>query len=125
MHYHVLLNEAKVSNDEIFTFLYEHSYQFMRSTTPVSQHPAIYYAHLAAGRATPHDPKWSGSSDTPVSAPQGRPRSGSGSKSQSGSQAGGRGGSGGKGSSSGAPVEFDKLLAMPNQGGIASSMWYI
>ena len=110
MHYHVLVNDTKFTNEELQALIYEQCYQFVRSTTPISQHPAIYYAHLAAERAIPHDPKWSGSSDGTPSA-----------HAQSGSQPG----SGGVGSSSGAPTEFEKLMPMPNQGGIMTSMWYV
>ena len=110
MHYQVLLNEPGMSNEELQTLVYEQCYAFARATTPISQHPAIYYAHIVSNRAIPHDPKWSGSSDgTPTTA---GPAPG-------GSQ------SGGGGSSSGAPAEFDKLMPMPNQGGIVTSMWYI
>lgn len=114
MHYHVLLNEANMTNEEIQTLLYEHSYQYARATTPVSQHPAIYYAHIASNRAVFHDPKWGGSSDGAPSVAS-RPRSGS----QGGSQP--RSG----GSSSGMPTDFEKLMPMPNQGAINTSMWYI
>lgn len=118
MHYHVLINEAGMSNEELQTLIYEQSYQYIKSSTPISQHPAIYYAHIASNRAVPHDPKWSGSSDgAPTEAS--RPRSGS----QSGSQ--GRQSGGQTGSSSGAPTEFEKLLPMPNQAGINTAMWYI
>ena len=117
MHYHQLLNETKMPNEELQTLISEQCYQYQRATTPVSQHPAIYYAHIASNRAVPHDPKWGGSSDGAPSVAS-RPRSGS----QSGSQGGV---SGGRGSSSGAPADFEKLLPMPNQGGIGTSMWYI
>ncbi|TKA22357.1 hypothetical protein B0A50_08176 [Salinomyces thailandicus] len=119
MHYHVLLNEADMPNEEIQTLIYEHCYQYIRATTPVSQHPAIYYAHLASNRAVPHDPKWAGSSDgpPPVAA---KPRSGS----QSGSQPAASGGVK-SGSQSGPPPEVPKLLPMPNAGNIMTSMWYI
>ncbi|KAK4556352.1 Protein argonaute [Recurvomyces mirabilis] len=114
MHYHVLLNEVGMSNEELQTIIYEHSYQYIRATTPVSQHPAIYYAHIASNRAVPHDPKWGGSSDGAPSVAS-RPRSGSASGSQ------GRSG----GSSSGPPINVDKLMPMPNQSNIFNSMWYI
>ena len=55
-HYHVILNEAGMSNDELQTILYEQVYQYARATTPVSMHPAVYYAHIASGRAGTHDP---------------------------------------------------------------------
>ncbi len=106
MHYHVLLNEAKMSNEELQTLIYEQCYQYIKSTTPISQHPAIYYAHLVSNRAIPHDPAWSGSSDaTPSSRP-------------TGSQ-------GQTDTSPNSATTFEKLMPMPNQGGIASGMWYI
>lgn len=114
-HYYVLLNEPGMANEQLQTLLYEHSYQYIRASTPISQHPAIYYAHLVSNRAIPHDPKWSGSSDT---TPQTTSKTGTGSQPASGSQ--GRGGS-----SSGVPTEFEKLMPMPNQGGINTSMWYV
>ena len=113
VHYHVLLNEPGMPNDQLITMLYEQSYQYARASTPISQHPAMYYAHLASNRAIPHDPKWSGSSD---GVPSGTTQQGSGSQGQS---------AGKTGSSSGVPQDFEKLLAMPNQGGINTSMWYI
>jgi eukaryotic translation initiation factor 2C len=39
---------------ELQSFIFEHSYHYVRSTTPVSLHPAVYYAHLAADRARAH-----------------------------------------------------------------------
>ncbi|KAL8710468.1 MAG: hypothetical protein Q9220_004900 [cf. Caloplaca sp. 1 TL-2023] len=54
-HYHMLLDEAKVPIDVFQKLLYEHSYQYMRSTTPVSLFPAVYYAHLASLRARSHE----------------------------------------------------------------------
>jgi eukaryotic translation initiation factor 2C len=101
-HYHVILNEAKMSNDELHTILYEQVYQYARATTPVSIHPAIYYAHIAADRAGPHAVNWQGSTD------------GRGPTQQ--------GGSSGPGSQ---PVDVLPLMPMPNQGGINTSMWYI
>lgn len=35
--------------------LYEQVYTYVRATTPVSIHPAIYYAHLAGSRARQHE----------------------------------------------------------------------
>lgn len=51
VHYHVLLDEIKWAPDRLQTMIYHHCYQYVRSTTPVSIHPAIYYAHLAAARS--------------------------------------------------------------------------
>ena len=108
MHYHVLLNEAKMPNEELQTLIYEQCYQYIKSSTPISQHPAIYYAHIVSNRAIPHDPSWSGSSDaTPSSAP----------------------GTGSQGdrtdTSPNSATEFAKLMPMPNQGAINTAMWYI
>ncbi|KAK0345141.1 Protein argonaute [Friedmanniomyces endolithicus] len=115
-HYHVLLNEVNMSNEDIQLMIYEQSYQFMRSTTPVSQHPAIYYAHIASNRAIPHDPRWAGSSDGAPPVVASRPRSGS--------QSGGSQGRSGD-SSSQVPINVEKLLPMPNTSNIMTSMWYI
>jgi eukaryotic translation initiation factor 2C len=100
-HYHVILNEANMSNDELQTILYEQVYQYARATTPVSIHPAIYYAHIASNRAGPHAVNWQGSTD-------GR-----------GTQAGGSSGQGSQ------PVDVLPLMPMPNHGAINTSMWYI
>ncbi len=105
-----------MSNEDIQLMIYEQSYQFMRSTTPVSQHPAIYYAHIASNRAIPHDPRWAGSSDGAPPVVASRPRSGS--------QSGGSQGRSGD-SSSQVPINVEKLLPMPNTSNIMTSMWYI
>ncbi|KAE8440738.1 hypothetical protein EG329_006633 [Mollisiaceae sp. DMI_Dod_QoI] len=57
VHYHVLLDEAKVPVNDFQKMIYQFSYQYMRSTTPVSLFPAIYYAHLASNRARAHEAK--------------------------------------------------------------------
>ncbi|KAJ2899932.1 hypothetical protein MKZ38_002731 [Zalerion maritima] len=54
-HYHVILDEAGVSVNELHRLLYQQCYQYVRSTTPVSIHPAIYYAHLAGKRGVMHE----------------------------------------------------------------------
>ncbi|KAI4204293.1 MAG: hypothetical protein LQ350_001273 [Teloschistes chrysophthalmus] len=54
-HYHMLMDEAKVKTDDFQRMLYDHCYQYMRSTTPVSLFPAVYYAHLASNRARAHE----------------------------------------------------------------------
>ncbi|KAI9894159.1 MAG: hypothetical protein M1814_004013 [Vezdaea aestivalis] len=54
-HYHILINETGLSNGDIYTTIYEQCYTFCRSTTPVSLHPAVYYAHLASKRAAAHE----------------------------------------------------------------------
>jgi eukaryotic translation initiation factor 2C len=43
-----------MGNDELQTILYEQVYQYARATTPVSMHTAVYYAHIASGRAGTH-----------------------------------------------------------------------
>ncbi|KAE9369735.1 Piwi-domain-containing protein [Stipitochalara longipes BDJ] len=55
VHYHVLQDDAKVPVAELQKMIYQFSYQYMRSTTPVSLFPAVYYAHLASNRARAHD----------------------------------------------------------------------
>ncbi|KAK8243527.1 Piwi domain-containing protein [Phyllosticta capitalensis] len=54
VHYTVLQNEIGLSADELQQMIFEHSFQYIRSTTPVSIHPAVYYAHLASQRARAH-----------------------------------------------------------------------
>jgi len=54
VHYTVLHDEANHPPSVIQNMIYEHCYQYMRSTTSVSQHPAVYYAHLASKRAVAH-----------------------------------------------------------------------
>lgn len=54
-HYHVILNEGSVPPDNLQQMIYHHCYQYIRSTTPVSIHPAVYYAHLAAARSRAHE----------------------------------------------------------------------
>ncbi|KAI5301757.1 hypothetical protein KEM56_001385 [Ascosphaera pollenicola] len=55
-HYHVLLDEAKHPPEQLENLIYDHCYQYVRSTTAVSLHPAVYYAHLASNRARAHEP---------------------------------------------------------------------
>ncbi|KAL9030315.1 MAG: hypothetical protein Q9196_001543 [Gyalolechia fulgens] len=54
-HYTMLMDDANVPVDEFQKMLYEQCYQYIRSTTPVSLHPAVYYAHLASNRARSHE----------------------------------------------------------------------
>jgi eukaryotic translation initiation factor 2C len=54
VHYNVLLNEPQWPNEKIQTLIYEHSYQYIRATTPVSMFPAVYYAHIASLRGAHH-----------------------------------------------------------------------
>lgn len=55
VHYHVILDEANVPTNKFQAMIYQHCYQYMRSTTPVSLYPAVYYAHLASNRARAHE----------------------------------------------------------------------
>ena len=55
VHYHVLIDEIGLDANKLQKMIYEHSYQYMRSTTPVSLFPAVYYAHLASNRARSHE----------------------------------------------------------------------
>lgn len=54
VHYNVIHDEVKMDPAELQRLLYNQCYQYCRSTTPVSLHPAVYYAHLAAGRGVAH-----------------------------------------------------------------------
>lgn len=107
VHYNVLLNESGISQDDIHMLIYEHCYQYIRATTPVSLFPAVYYAHLASKRAAHHD-KFFGGQNSNERATQG-----------------------GKTASSDTPEEYLPLLAMiehPSQTEdmkIKNGMWYI
>ncbi|KKY15039.1 putative eukaryotic translation initiation factor 2c [Phaeomoniella chlamydospora] len=65
--YTVLRDDAKHSPNHLQNLIYDQCYQYIRSTTSVSLHPAVYYAHLASKRAKAHE-------DTPdASGPTGGP----------------------------------------------------
>ncbi|KAI9798585.1 MAG: hypothetical protein M1833_004722 [Piccolia ochrophora] len=68
VHYHVLLDEIGLSVNYLHTLIYEQCYSYIRSTTPVSLHPAVYYAHLASNRGRAHEnvPASSGPRTTPL-----------------------------------------------------------
>ncbi|KAL6707418.1 Protein argonaute [Coniothyrium glycines] len=103
IHYQCILNEGNWKAMELQQFIFEHSYQYVRSTTPVSLHPAVYYAHLAADRARAHlsdSPVSSGKKDTTV---------------EEQSSAG----------SSYREVKTAPLMPMPNVRGLKDVMWYI
>lgn len=55
VHYHVLHDEVAMKVDDLQRMLYHQCYIYARATTPVSLHPAIYYAHLAGARARAHE----------------------------------------------------------------------
>ena len=105
VHYTVLKDEAGLEPNWIQNMLYEHCYQYMRSTTSVSLHPAVYYAHLASNRAKAHE-------DVPAS--QG-PTAGPGFKANQK----------GRGSSQPEDSEVKPLIPMFKEFGIHFKMWYI
>jgi eukaryotic translation initiation factor 2C len=55
VHYHVISDEIGMKPDDLQKMIYQQCYQYMRATTPVSLHPAVYYAHLAGARARQHE----------------------------------------------------------------------
>jgi eukaryotic translation initiation factor 2C len=55
VHYMCIFDDSGVSHEHLQQFIFEHSFQYARSTTPVSLHPAIYYAHLASNRGKCHE----------------------------------------------------------------------
>ncbi|KAK3346748.1 Piwi domain-containing protein [Lasiosphaeria hispida] len=57
VHYNVIHDEIRKSPDDLQKMIYQHCYQYCRSTTPVSLHPAVYYAHLASNRGRAHEPR--------------------------------------------------------------------
>lgn len=106
MHYYCLLNEAGMGAEEIQQMLYDHCYQYARATTPVSQFPAIYYAHLASNRAIAHENRPAVSS--------GKKEGGPGPQKKTDTT-----------SSDRTPTSVPPLMALNNQMGIRTSMWYI
>ncbi|KAF1839791.1 Piwi-domain-containing protein [Decorospora gaudefroyi] len=103
IHYQCILNEGEWLSAELQQFIFEHSYQYVRSTTPVSLHPAVYYAHLAADRSRAHI------NDSPVSS--GKKESKAEKKTTVGS--------------SKQTVEIAPLMGIPNARGLKDVMWYI
>ncbi|KAF5000779.1 hypothetical protein FDECE_11134 [Fusarium decemcellulare] len=55
VHYHVILDEMGMPVNDLQKMIYQQCYSYARSTTPVSLHPAVYYAHLASNRARAHE----------------------------------------------------------------------
>ncbi|RDA87368.1 hypothetical protein CP532_6980 [Ophiocordyceps camponoti-leonardi (nom. inval.)] len=55
VHYHIILDEMNVPVNDFQKMIYQQCYSYARSTTPVSLHPAVYYAHLAGARARAHE----------------------------------------------------------------------
>ncbi|KAL1303294.1 hypothetical protein AAFC00_006700 [Neodothiora populina] len=124
VHYHILLNERdtenerdpakRVSNEEFQTLIYEHCYQYIRATTPVSLFPAVYYAHLASNRALHHDKNFGGanSHEKALAAKQ--------KQQQQERQSGGD-----TIATSDMEPLYELLMPMPNTAQIAKGMWYI
>ncbi|EXJ75664.1 uncharacterized protein A1O5_00171 [Cladophialophora psammophila CBS 110553] len=106
VHYSVILDEAKHRPEQIQNMIYEHCYQYMRSTTSVSLHPAVYYAHLASNRAKAHE-------DVPATA---GPQGGAGFKQKDPDKSK---------SSEPSESEIKSLMPLFNVQGIVFSMWYI
>lgn len=104
IHYQCILNEGNWLAAELQQFIFEHSYHYVRSTTPVSLHPAVYYAHLAADRSRAH------LNDSPVSS--GKKETKAEQKTQTGS-------------SSKPAVEIAPLMPLQNSRGLKDVMWYI
>ncbi|KAK8101784.1 hypothetical protein PG999_012158 [Apiospora kogelbergensis] len=65
VHYQVIMDEAKCNPHDLQRMLYHHCYQYQRSTTPVSLHPAVYYSHLASQRAAAHEDIAASQKETP------------------------------------------------------------
>jgi eukaryotic translation initiation factor 2C len=55
VHYYVLQDEMNCPVNGLQKMIYYQCYSYARSTTPVSLHPAVYYAHLAGSRARYHE----------------------------------------------------------------------
>ncbi|KAI9877191.1 MAG: hypothetical protein M1830_004561 [Pleopsidium flavum] len=101
VHYHVLIDEIGLSPNQLHKLIYEHSYQYMRSTTPVSLFPAVYYAHLASNRARSHE-NIHASFQTPGSKPKHSTTS-----------------------SEKMPTEAPRLMPLSPEGNIFPEMWFI
>jgi len=106
VHYHVLANDENGFNpQELQQVIFEHSFQYARATTPVSQHPAVYYAHLASKRAAAHVQE---------------PGVSSGKKDEKEKKAEGT-----QASSSSKFADVPPLIELNPSRGIRSTMWYI
>ncbi|ORY12741.1 Piwi domain-domain-containing protein [Clohesyomyces aquaticus] len=105
IHYQVILNEAEWEGMELQQFIFEHSFQYIRSTTPVSLHPAVYYAHLAADRSRAHE------NTTPVSSGKKEAKAEQKPAASSGSSKG--------------KMEIQPLIELSNAQGLRELMWYV
>ncbi|KAF3005095.1 hypothetical protein E8E13_009910 [Curvularia kusanoi] len=106
IHYHCIMNEGQWQAAELQQFVFEHSYQYARSTTPVSLHPAVYYAHIAADRARAHVTDAPVSSGKKESKPAPPPTSETGSSNKRG-------------------AEVPPLMKIQNARGLKDVMWFI
>ncbi|QDS71257.1 hypothetical protein FKW77_000562 [Venturia effusa] len=109
VHYHVILDECKLGPMVLQQVTFEHCFQYMRSTTPVSMFPAVYYAHLASNRAKAHANK------PTVSSGKKETHKGQGRKDEQTLSS----------SERGSLMEIPPLMPLNNGQGIVSSMWYI
>lgn len=100
-HYTIIYDESNHKPEMVQNMIYEHCYQYMRSTTSVSLYPAVYYAHLASNRAKAHED---------ISATKG-PQGGPGFKQNISHEK--------------AASEVKPLLPMFEGTGIKFAMWYI
>ncbi|CAJ2509448.1 Uu.00g144740.m01.CDS01 [Anthostomella pinea] len=66
VHYQVIYDDAQCKPDHLQAMLYHQCYQYCRSTTPVSLHPAVYYSHLASQRARCHENIASSQRELPI-----------------------------------------------------------
>lgn len=55
VHYHIILDKMNVPVNDFQKMIYHQCYSYVRSMTPVSMHPAVYYTHLAGNRARSHE----------------------------------------------------------------------
>jgi eukaryotic translation initiation factor 2C len=55
VHYQVIKDDNNTQPNLLQRMIYWQCYQYIRSTTPVSLHPAVYYSHIAALRARAHE----------------------------------------------------------------------
>ena len=125
VHYTVLIDERGCPQDWLIKTIYDHSYQYVRSSTAVSVHPSIYYAHLAARRSVAHE-RPVGSSDAP-------PRTSEDDEKRMLMEARITAAQTGKRMNAKAIqrlkelMEYDNppLIEMYNQGRIRSAMWYV
>lgn len=116
VHYIVLHDEFGVNPNLLQKMIYQQCYQYCRSTTPVSLHPAVYYSHLASQRARAHEDIASSQKEMEYKGKEGFPIGKASSEIYSGQQ----------------PMEPAPLLPMVHSSGnkdniahINTTMWYV